>query len=491
MRVRVLAALALLLASLPVRPAAAELAFPALELRAGLDRVRVERVHGEPVYLGDLGIYVSAVGAPFEIWLTRNPYASPVEVNQVVYDDGVKTLQALPFNVANGWTGFDDFFQLELKRDGRLLRSKALDFCPNTPDRQRVNDAGPVSVSYMDGCFGNPFTKGMVWGLDEGWAANATSTTEPKLNVPSALYDLRVSISPRYVDLFNIDAEAASVDLQLKVVTATSEPGCKNCWSEASRYSSRSGSSPSSSASGEVPTELNPDPAVLPDLVALPAWGISLSKGARRERLTFGATLWTSGAQSLVVEGFREQGEPYMDAFQYFYEGGEPVGRAPVGEMDYDPRKGHDHWHFLQFARYSLLDASKTEVLVSKKEAFCLLPTDAIDLTLPGAEMRPNLTGLSTACGAPSALWVREVLPLGWGDTYFQGLPGQSFNISNLPNGTYFIEVEANPSGNLYEQTSDNNVILRKIFIKGRPGARFVKVPDWNGIDTESGDGRV
>ncbi|MEA2446703.1 MAG: hypothetical protein QOK47_340, partial [Actinomycetota bacterium] len=148
-------------------------------------------------------------------------------------------------------------------------------------------------------------------------------------------------------------------------------------------------------------------------------------------------------------------------------------------------RRGHQHWHFQQFARYSLLDATKTEVIKSKKEAFCLAPTDAIDLTLTGADWTPYLGGLSTACGGPSAIWVREVLPLGWGDTYFQGLPGQSFNVTDLPNGKYFIKVEANPLGTLYEQSADNNVQLRKVWLKGRPGHRRVEVPPWNGINTE------
>jgi len=98
----------------------------------------------------------------------------------------------------------------------------------------------------------------------------------------------------------------------------------------------------------------------------------------------------------------------------------------------------------------------------------------------------PYSTGLDTACGGPTALWVREVLPLGWGDTYFQSLPGQSFNITDLPNGKYFIQVTANPLGNLYEQTRANNSELREITIKGKPGHRKVKVPAWNGIDSEA-----
>jgi hypothetical protein len=94
---------------------------------------------------------------------------------------------------------------------------------------------------------------------------------------------------------------------------------------------------------------------------------------------------------------------------------------------------------------------------------------------------------LSTACGGPEALWVREVLPVGWGDTYYQGLPGQSFDVTDLPNGTYYVKVQANPGGHLYESNMANNVRLRKVILGGRPGHRTVRVPPWHGIDTEGG----
>jgi hypothetical protein len=75
------------------------------------------------------------------------------------------------------------------------------------------------------------------------------------------------------------------------------------------------------------------------------------------------------------------------------------------------------------------------------------------------------------------------VLDVGWGDTYQQYLPGQSFDITDLPNGTYFIQVKANPEGKLYETDTANNESPRKIILRGRPGQRTVKVPPYQGID--------
>ncbi len=73
--------------------------------------------------------------------------------------------------------------------------------------------------------------------------------------------------------------------------------------------------------------------------------------------------------------------------------------------------------------------------------------------------------------------------PAGWGDTYYQWLPGQSFDITNLPNGRYFVKVQVNKNGNLFEADTSNDVSYRRIFLRGRPGRRFVLVPAWHGLD--------
>jgi Lysyl oxidase len=118
----------------------------------------------------------------------------------------------------------------------------------------------------------------------------------------------------------------------------------------------------------------------------------------------------------LVVEGFRRPGESVMDAYQYFRdEDGDVVGRAAVGEMAFHSHPEH------------------------------------------------NQGSLSTNCGSPSALWVREVLQTGWADTYFQGIPGQSFDITTVPNGWYYARLEVNPFGALHEVTRANNVESRLV----------------------------
>ncbi|MGP3980646.1 lysyl oxidase family protein [Streptomyces sp. KR80] len=219
-----------------------------------------------------------------------------------------------------------------------------------------------------------------------------------------------------------------------------------------------------------------------PDLRSLPAYGITISDGEDdipgKDYLAFSANVWNAGPAQLVVDGFRSPGKKLMDAYQYFYDAkGKQVGYTPTGTMEWDPRPGHEHWHFTDFASYRLLKADQKEVVRSGKEAFCLANTDAVDYTVKNANWHPDNTDLSTACGQENSISVREVLDVGSGDTYTQDLPGQSFDITDVPNGTYYIQVLANPEKRLKETNVNNNSALRKIVLGGQPGARTVDVP--------------
>ncbi|MBM9620626.1 lysyl oxidase family protein [Streptomyces zhihengii] len=218
-----------------------------------------------------------------------------------------------------------------------------------------------------------------------------------------------------------------------------------------------------------------------PDLRSLPAYGITIGDGGEevpgKDYLAFSANVWNAGPAQLVVDGFRSPGKELMDAYQYFYDAdGKQVGYTPTGTMEWDPRPGHEHWHFTDFASYRLLKADKKEAVRSGKEAFCLANTDAVDYTVKNANWHPENTDLSTACGQQNSISVREVLDVGSGDTYTQDLPGQSFDITDLPNGTYWIQVLANPEKRLKETNLDNNSALRKVVLGGTKGARTVTV---------------
>jgi hypothetical protein len=487
---------------------AAEARRPSVRLVSTKAGVTMTRRRHYPVPL-DIGVFVASIGAPLEIRATRAGYRQPIEASQILGDG---TTRALPADVVDGWSGLAGFLRIKAIDDsGTLVARSTSDFCPAGSDRERVDDSGPAVPVYPSfGCASSPFTLGEVWGIDRGWAEDIVdpygyygTAAQPILDLPDGHYVVHVSIGRTYRDLLSIPKVDASVTVGVTLVTSRH---CRSsCYAPVRSSAAPATAAPSNEAAIEsaapiaaagvapstpgVPIVRRPDRATLPNLIPLPAWqmGIRHNRGNGRDSLDFGATVWDSGPAPLVVEGFRRSGSDVMDAYQYFYRNGEPVGRARVGTLDYDAKRGHLHWHFEQFARYSLLDADKSQILRSRKVSFCLAPTDPIDLTRPGANWAPYGVGLETACGGETSLWVREVLDAGWGDTYFQFLAGQSFDVTNLPNGTYFVKVQANPLGLLHEGNRHDDVTVRKIILKGTPPHRRVVVPPWHGIDSDGG----
>ena len=122
----------------------------------------------------------------------------------------------------------------------------------------------------------------------------------------------------------------------------------------------------------------------------------------------------------------------------------------------------------------------------SQKVGFCIAPTDAVNLLLHNAVWNPTFIGFGGGqCGSTTALWVREMMPVGWGDTYEQFLAGQAFDITNLKNGTYYVAVTANPEHVLKETNYHNDLVLRKVILTGARGHRHFVVPAYDGIDLE------
>lgn len=119
-----------------------------------------------------------------------------------------------------------------------------------------------------------------------------------------------------------------------------------------------------------------------------------------------------------------------------------------TGTTEFHEAPEHNHWHFLDFAKYELVDAKDKVNSTSGKQSWCLVPTAPVDLTVPGATLRPGQTGLESACGSESALWLRESLPSGRGDTYDQSQT-RAFDLSKVNNGPYRIKVTVNSDGNL------------------------------------------
>jgi Lysyl oxidase len=441
----------------------------------------------------DPGIWLGSLGSPLEFDVSRTSYGAPITITQVIHPSSGETVRKpWPATVLAGWNGLKDFARMTVRNSaGTVVATRQTTFCPNSYDPERAVPDGPASSPYAFQCRAmDPFQLGMVWGIQADWAAEPFAFGRT-MRLPLGTYKATVTISPTYVNLLHITAADATATVTVKVVKATR--GC--CFSRASRRHAGAHAVPRSAPAVRapansqpavaVPTLTSPPQSALPDMAALPSWGINAFHRSGRDLLSFGATVWVGGNSPLDVEGFRSDGSPVMPAYQYFWRDGQVIGRAPAGTMGFDTRPGHNHWHFQQFAQYQLLNKAKKLAVRSHKQGFCIAPTDPVDLLNPNANAQSAFLGFGGRCGFPSALWVQEVMPVGWGDTYEQSVAGQAFDITHVPNGTYYIEIMANPERVLHETDTSNDNSFRKVILGGTPGHRTVKVPAVHGIDPE------
>ncbi|MDR6317072.1 lysyl oxidase family protein [Actinoplanes couchii] len=513
---------ALVLTGAGVGAAEAAAAPPSLTFVAAAKTVTAERYDsGEEIYLSlDLGLHVIAGKDPFEVRATRAAYDKPIVATRTVKKNGKNVKVKLPAGTVKDFSGLKNFTTITITdKAGKTVAKYATTFCGNSYSSARTRRDAPAQTPYPTRCGGeNPFTLGSVWGVQAGWnspIADQPLSATGLSKLKAGKYTATATIAAKYRKMFAIPAAKATAKVTVNVVDlkiddeklaavraadATEDPGLAVRAAGTHRHegegdASRQVSSylPEFRAAASRPTTLAAAPKAgpKPDLRSLPAWGISVSEGVNEKTgrtdgkwyVNFGATVWNAGTSPLVVDGFRRSGTGYMDAYQYFFDTkGKQVGSRPAGTLQWDPREGHMHWHFTDFAQYNLLKADKKFAVRSGKEAFCLANTDAVDYTIPGAKWRPDNTSLETSCGANTVVAVREVLDVGNGDTYSQDRPGQSFDITNLPNGTYWIQVLANPAKKLSELNLKNNTALRKIILGGTAKKRTVTVPKVHGI---------
>jgi len=514
-------------AGLASSSSAAEVSTPVLQLVVPTAQQIVGRAKGEPIFLYDLGIYTVAEKAAFEVRTLRGAsYRDPIKATLTVGEGADQKTTDLPSELFKDVDHLSKFFSMKVTNSaGKVVKSSTVDFCPNSWTAARAVPDGAATSPYPQQCGAHPFAIGGVLGIQRGWSVPALGdfNSPPTFSGKDGTYTLSLEIRAPWRTALGLTKAQSVGKVKLKVKTVKDGDGVGFGRATTTATTSHSMAGMAGMHEAAATGTLSPQHAKMeaarkkslgkanvphaaaptttlraaeiadgpkPDLRSLPAYQIALDRtdgqghSTKKTYLNFGATVWNAGPSPLVVDGFRIKNTKEMNAFQYFYDdNGNEVGSAPAGGLQWDPRPGHTHWHFKAFATYRLLDSTKTLTKRSGKEAFCLAPTDAVNLNTENANWNPASTDLSTACGSEGALSIREVLDTGWGDTYGQYLPGQSFNVTNLPNGIYFIEVLANPDHKLVESNTNNNAALRKIKIGGKVGGkRTLKVYDYAGI---------
>jgi hypothetical protein len=195
-------------------------------------------------------------------------------------------------------------------------------------------------------------------------------------------------------------------------------------------------------ASGIISLNWNQSGALAPDLII---WGPAASPSVIKR--TF------SSYDCEVVEGCATVGTRRLLSFTTETRnigGGDLALGNPATNSLFYWASCHGHYHFEQFADYTLLDTNGNVVAAGHKVGFCLEDVHAWSPTAnPATLYNCNNQGIQA----------------GWADVYAAGLPCQYIDITGLAAGNYTLRMVVNPAGLITEVTTNNNVTLVPVTI--------------------------
>jgi hypothetical protein len=128
----------------------------------------------------------------------------------------------------------------------------------------------------------------------------------------------------------------------------------------------------------------------------------------------------------------------------------------------------HFHWHFNDFARYTLRSASGDVVSQGTKISFCVLDSDLAWPDLPGSPAIGYYPVGGNGCDEVAT----EGLSVGWSDVYGYYLAGQQLDVTGLEAGSYCLISKADPINLLVERNNWNNARRQPIALD--PAAQTV-----------------
>jgi hypothetical protein len=211
---------------------------------------------------------------------------------------------------------------------------------------------------------------------------------------------------------------------------------------------------------GEFPAITDPvgDP-LLPDLVPEPPVDLRVTKrddGGVEVR--FSSTLVNVGDGEFVLRADRNSERWLVQQELWYSEGGAEIVETDA-RMAY-AGDGHHHWHIRRVASYSLVptddSGNPVEVAVPRMDSkigFCFYD-HSHSMEFGPDEALYEVDG----CGSQDDTQVRMGLSSGWADVYGFSLPGQSIDITDLPDGEYRLWAEADTDGWFTEADRTNNV---------------------------------
>jgi hypothetical protein len=153
---------------------------------------------------------------------------------------------------------------------------------------------------------------------------------------------------------------------------------------------------------------------------------------------------------------------------------GDPLSPANTDLFEWGACHGHYHfkkyaayrlWAPAEFTRFQQLRAEHPNLLsqevistyglspiVGTKRGFCVIDVDHAKEFDGTPDKRTY-----TVCGYGTTIHGNQGISVGWADTYDRRLPGQWIDVTDVPDGDYILDVEANPERSFQETRYDNN----------------------------------
>ncbi|HEU4466111.1 MAG TPA: lysyl oxidase family protein [Agromyces sp.] len=225
-----------------------------------------------------------------------------------------------------------------------------------------------------------------------------------------------------------------------------------------------------STAAGAHPTDLPPLPpgALLPDVIEEVPHHLQIQNTQQRESLRFSTTHINIGEGNLQIRGGGQVEACEIDGIAYeqctiatqeiLNAGGDVVATHDAGSAVFHPE--HNHWHQSAVATFDIRSAAEgedpgdpehmTRVWVEGvKITFCFVDVEFIGETGADKKDRPRTYWECNGELQGLASW--------WADSYHQSTPLQELDVTDVPDGEYYLTHLADPDHHWIESDDDNN----------------------------------
>lgn len=195
---------------------------------------------------------------------------------------------------------------------------------------------------------------------------------------------------------------------------------------------------------------------LLPDIIEEIPKHLAIQSAQQREYLRFSTTHWNFGDGPLQVRGGGQVAPCVIDGVtepqcthatqEILNANGSVVATHPAGVSFF--HAAHNHWHQTAVATFAVRGSLSGPPLgaLHVKTTFCLVDVDTSEL------VRRNSERVYWECNG-----AMQGISVGWGDQYHHSTEGQELDVTDLPDGDYYLTQDANPDGNWLETDTANN----------------------------------